>query len=186
MKYLLALCLLIYKPVTFALPLISEYEQPYEIHGSTAEQLRDQMNQVRPLMHGEKFDADTEWNLKWSFDYQPDDNSCVIRDSQVTLDIIYHLPRWEDEERSDPKLQERWAVYMKHLLIHESGHAKNGKKAAMEVEAMLKDLAPMESCSLLEEMANDRARQIIDSHHSWDLQYDKETQHGVTQGAVFP
>jgi len=186
MKYLLAFCLLFSSALAFAEPEIREYEQAYPIQGSTAEKLREQMNQERPESKGERFDADTHWNIKWHYDFLADTKSCVIGLSQVTETIVYRLPHWVNQEDADPKLQKKWDNYLKHLRLHESGHAKNGRAAAEEIEAMLKNLAPVASCPLLDKIANERAQQIILSHNAWDLEYDKETRHGATQGAVFP
>jgi predicted secreted Zn-dependent protease len=169
-----------------AAPLIRQSELAYQIHGATAEEMREQMNQIGPIVQGKKFDADTEWQLKWHFDYQPDDKFCVVTGEEVVLSLVYHLPFWLNEKEAQAGLQKKWNYYLRNLRIHEKGHAKNGENAAAEVEAMLKNLAPMVNCQLLEQMAHERAQQIIEARHAWDRAYDQETQHGALQGAIFP
>lgn len=169
-----------------ASPLIEISEEYYEIDGQTELQLRDQMNEKRPLDHGEPFDAKTVWFVKWHYNYQGKKEGCQITETEVRANITYHLPLWSNEDEANKELQDHWKRYQKHLLEHERGHARNGQKAAREIETMLNNLAPFSSCPLLEEMANKRASDIIVSHHAWDLEYDRQTQHGRTQGAVFP
>lgn len=182
---LLLMGLFVMRPL-MAAPLLYESEDYYDIEGHSAQQLREQMNNVRPMEHGQRFDAYTEWYVKWHFDFQNTAQGCELTESKVSVDIVYHLPRWANEESAAPELQRHWNSYFKHLLLHERGHAQNGKKAATEIADMLKNLAPFSSCPLLEQMANERAQQIIAEHNAWDLEYDKETRHGRTQGATFP
>lgn len=46
--------------------------------------------------------------------------------------------------------------------------------------------AVIPNCSELTKAANRRAHEIIELHANWDIQYDKDTRHDATQGAVFP
>jgi predicted secreted Zn-dependent protease len=144
------------------------------------------MNARRPYDRDRRFDAHTEWKLKWHFHYKSQAESCALTDSIVTADIFYVLPHWADEAQADGGLQAQWENYIQNLRTHESGHAGNGEKAANEIATMLNNLASFPSCDLLEKAANDRAYQILDEHKAWDLQYDQDTRHGATQGAVFP
>ncbi len=177
---------LFYHAPALAEPQLHEYDDYYDIQGQSAEQLRAQMNALRPMEQGGKFDADTQWEVKWRFDYREKNQTCELTRSQVSVDITYHLPRWTNEDQADSPLQSRWENYMKHLRLHESGHAQNGEKAAAEIADMLKNFAPFSTCAELEEMADERAQQIIAEHNAWDREYDRETHHGKTQGAVFP
>ncbi|MEO8401359.1 MAG: DUF922 domain-containing Zn-dependent protease [Gammaproteobacteria bacterium] len=179
-------CLFFVSITTLAEPIPHEAESMYKIQGSTAEELRTEMNHKGIYDQDRRYDADTRWYIKWRYDYNEGRDQCSLSKVQVTVDVTYYLPLWVDYKNADPALQNRWNDYMTNLRTHEIGHAENGKNAAVEIETTLLNFPVMENCDELGKAANAKANSIVAKYNAEDIQYDSETKHGKIQGAVFP
>ena len=65
-------------------------------------------------------------------------------------------------------------------------HAKHGLDCANEVYAALAAIDARGDCAKQQAEANAAFATIIDEYNELDIQYDDETNHGATMGAVFP
>jgi len=169
-----------------AAPSVNMSESSYAIKGTTASQLRMQMNIYGPTFSNTHFDAHTDWNIKWDFNYLDTTNDCQINKVSVNVNINYIFPKWEDKNTGDAQLQNQWDSYLLHLRTHEQNHAEHGKIAAREIESILKNLPAMENCQILTDTAKNDVEKIMAEYQSKDVQYDIDTQHGKKEGAVFP
>ena len=80
----------------------------------------------------------------------------------------------------------RWRRYLDALTEHESGHRETGFRAATDIAEVLPALPAKPTCEEAEEAANVAAREVLERYRKLDTEYDGETRHGATQGAVFP
>jgi predicted secreted Zn-dependent protease len=173
--------------VIYAAPVINEQYSNYKITGDTADGLRHQMSTLGPSdIAAEHFDASTRWYIQWQYSYQPDANGCYLTKVNVKVDIIYHFPEWADYVSANDGLRSHWDTYMRNLKTHERGHAENGREAATAIEHALMELPAMQRCEDLTNTADNIAYQTIARHNTKDINYENETNHGVTQGATFP
>jgi predicted secreted Zn-dependent protease len=172
----------------FASPIISEQTVYYKVVGENRSDLRKQLNELGPITKNERYDAQVTWSISWTYNWSAPANkkSCKIDEVHVIATIQMTLPQWEDELLFDIDLQSQWDDYLKNLITHEQGHVENGKKAAQEVEEVLLQVPEQYNCDLLNSEIDRVANKIINTHNDWDVTYDKDTQHGKTQGAVFP
>lgn len=170
-------------------PVITERITYYKIYGTTAEQLRAQMNELGPVDHDKRVDAKTSWFINWSYQWHydnPSQNPCYVTSVKVTGDITYLLPEWANESEGNSPLKTQWAIYIKNLFTHEGGHAQNAKLAAIEIERALLSVQPQASCKALQNNLESTAKGFLAIHNAWDIKYDLDTDHGKKQGAVFP
>src|SRR6267142_1655165 len=66
--------------------LVNAREQYYDIDGSSAGALRNQINRLGPKDEsGKSQDALTVWSIEWAFGTAQQGDSCVLRDVKVTL-----------------------------------------------------------------------------------------------------
>jgi predicted secreted Zn-dependent protease len=72
-------------------------------------------------------------------------------------------------------------------MVHEKGHAQNAIDAARKIEAGILALPSEPTCDALRTKANDlgHALMLIKDANQADIDYDRRTQHGATQGARF-
>lgn len=158
----------------------------YDVAGSSAKALRQQMDAKGPLDGGKRFDAHTEWDIKWNYRYRPTASGCELTGVNVSLSGTILLPRWVDSNDASSALVEKWNRYLAALRLHEEGHYAHGVGAAREIEALAKSFHGSGDCPAMTSEFNDRAQSIIARYKALDVAYDRETDHGRTQGARFP
>lgn len=165
-------------------PAITVREQYYDIDGSSAGALRDQINRLGPKDEsGQSRDALTVWNLEWAYGTAQRGDSCVLRDIKVTLDVGVTLPRWKPPSDATQRLLESWHAYQAHVRLHEAGHRMIAERNARELMTALGAMRGT-SCQKLSDDASRRAEEIVADGRSRNRAYDVETKHGQTQGVV--
>ncbi|HTK03517.1 MAG TPA: DUF922 domain-containing protein [Alphaproteobacteria bacterium] len=151
----------------------------YDISGSNENELRTQLNMLRPTDHsGYKADSVTNWFIKWNWPGYKTSGPCNLDAVTVSYDILIIFPRWKIPENTDPNLVARWEKYTQSLTEHEKGHVDFIVNNYLSVAQAIKGA----TCDTAEATA--QAALIPLRQH--DLDYDRETSHGKTQGARFP
>jgi len=161
---------------------ISAREQYYDIDGSSAGALRNQIRRLGPKDEsGKSQDALTVWNLEWGYGTVQRGDSCLLRDVKVTLDVSVTLPRWKPPATASPELLKTWQAYLKAVRLHEAGHRTIAERNAREVMAALMPLRGT-NCDKLSGEATRLAEQIVADGRARNRAYDVQTKHGQTQG----
>jgi predicted secreted Zn-dependent protease len=79
--------------------------------------------------------------------------------------------------------QERFDSYLARLREHELGHYEIGREAARQLERQFYALPPARSCTDLQAAARDAGARMLPKYEAMGDAYDRQTQHGKTQGA---
>src|SRR5437660_4624286 len=165
-------------------PSMVATEQYYDIDGSSAGALRDQINRLGPKDEsGKSRDALTVWSIEWSYAATSRPDGCVLRDVKVSLNVAVTLPRWKPPATASPEVVKAWQSYVKAVRVHEAGHRAIAERNARDVFAALTPLRGM-NCDLLSAEASRVAEQIVADGRARNRAYDVETKHGQTQGVV--
>lgn len=167
-------------------PQLRETVEHYEIAGKNARQLRDAMDRFGPSANGERFDARTDWRVGSSGRFQPTDAACELAELSVVVEVTTILPRWIDESEASKRLGERWARYMAALELHEDGHKEIGVEAAKEVMERIREIPPQRTCTALQEVIELATAGVVAEYRAREVTYDRQTEHGKSQGAIFP
>lgn len=154
----------------------TEHVETYAVTGTTADQLRVSINQNR----GHDYDALTTWNIAWSY------QNCTSPQWAVSLSVVYDLPNWAAPASADAALVASWDQYIDALYCHEYGHGKLGLDCANSVYDALAALTATGDCDALTTRATATFQSILDDCKAREVQYDTDTMHGATMGAVFP
>jgi predicted secreted Zn-dependent protease len=152
----------------------------YDIAGSTADELRNSMNQLRPNdpYDGNKpVDSYTDWYISWNWPGYGTEN-CDLSAAEVSYRINIIMPRWIPPADASPELIVKWERYIRNLTFHEKGHVENVVNNYLTVKTAIQNA----SCLT----AETEAQKALVALRKFDSNYDKETDHGETQGAVFP
>lgn len=152
----------------------------YDITGSTADKLRNSMNQLRPNdpYDGNKpVDSYTDWYISWNWPGYGSEN-CDLSAATVSYTINITMPRWNAPANASPALIAKWEKYIQSLTFHEKGHVDNVINNYLSVKTAI------QSTNCL--TAEAEAQKALDKLRRFDSNYDTETRHGETQGAVFP
>jgi predicted secreted Zn-dependent protease len=165
-------------------------EKYYQISGTTPKELRKQLDKYGPIEKetGKKFDARTDWTIEWHYYYNESSNECKIDTSRVdvTLKLTFTYPEWKYPPDASSSLVDKWNTYMKNLILHEEGHASIASEGAQVIYDTIVAMPTSTTCAALEKATNATAQEQIDEIKRQEKQYDKETEHGRTQGAIFP
>jgi predicted secreted Zn-dependent protease len=158
----------------------------YDVAGNSATALRQQMTAKGPLDDGKRFDAHTDWYVKWNYRYRPTASGCEFTSMDVSLSGTILLPRWNHADDASNALVQKWDTYLAALRLHENGHYAQGANAAKAIEAFARSSHGSGDCAAMVSEFNDQARAIVDKYKAQDAAYDRATDHGRTQGAQFP
>jgi len=157
----------------------------YDVDGDSEPELRSVMDAKGPPdSAGNRHDAYTAWYVTWRFPFSRTEEGCSTGPVTTSVRIDVTLPRWRAPAGS--LLVKKWRRYLDSLAEHESGHRETGFNAATEITEVLPALPAKPTCEEAEEAANAAAREVLARHQKRDADYDLETSHGATQGAVFP
>jgi predicted secreted Zn-dependent protease len=150
----------------------------YDISGSTAAELRADLNRLHPTgFDGARGDATTKWNIHWDWPGYGE-SDCRLDQVKVSYQVKVIFPRWKPPADADPELVARWATYTLRLAEHESGHVDYLAAKIGSVEQAIRGA----TC----QTAEAAAQAALAPFRQHDLDYDADTNHGETQGARFP
>lgn len=153
----------------------------YDISGRTAQAIRRSIDRhprrPRDPNDGRPMDAVARWSFRWSW---PGDGrgGCELSRAQVEFSARVVMPRLTGEASVPAPVLARWRAYLAALAAHEDGHLAHAYRQTGAVLAALK----ASSC----ERANADAEAVLDTIRRTDVDYDRTTRHGETQGARFP
>jgi|WetSurMetagenome_2_1015567.scaffolds.fasta_scaffold19363_6 predicted secreted Zn-dependent protease len=164
-------------------PEVSVKTDYYYVNGATPNAIRKDMN----LKRSGKYDAYTNWHVTWNFDARKNaQRFCEISNVKVKLDIKFIFPQWTPNRSANQKVIERWDDYYSALTEHENHHKEIAETMAQEIEDSLNTLSQEVDCKNLKSIAHDTAHQILNNYKKKQHDYDKETNHGINDGAHFP
>ena len=168
-------------------PKVTESFNYYDVSGSTVQELRADLNRKRPTdKDGKHFDAFTRWYIRWHYDYQTGSNQCAIASVSTTVNVTITFPRLSETADTPGAVNQAFADYRQKLLLHEKGHAQNAIDTAKRIDDGITALRPLGTCAGLGQAANSLGYSLIEAANQWDIDYDRRTRHGATQGARFP
>lgn len=160
----------------------------YDVIGSTAEELRRELNLKGVLYDiGKRAAGYTRWDVSWRYRYEPTSTGCMFTDFQSELKSTITLPRWvAGRHIATEATIADWNQFITALRLHEEGHYAHGVRAARDIHTLGQRFQVSEDCSMIARRFNLKANAIIKRYMQEDAEYDKRTELGRTQGAYFP
>ena len=132
------------------------------------------------------FAGQSDWYVDWAPCLEPRGAGCRLGGVSAVAYVTYTLPRWADRNFAVEQVGARWDRYATNLLAHERGHGAVALEVARRFEVELVGLVDMERCEDVTDEAARRVDAIIRHGETMQNEYDRVTEHGSTQGAVFP
>lgn len=171
---------------TRAEPEVRESIETYDVHGSTAAQVRRELRRHGPRVGGRGYGGLTTWELTWTYTFEERGAECRLASYDVRVDVTSTLPRWiPDDPAPEDKLVAKWERYLSALEAHEEGHRRFGLEAASAVERSLSSIAPEPTCERVEAALAAAAQEVVEQYRERERRYDEETKHGRADGARF-
>jgi predicted secreted Zn-dependent protease len=179
--------ILLASALLFSEPRIYVKTKYYNLYLTTESGLRGEMNEkgIR-WTDGNTYDAFTSWYVKWQYEYYSRPGNCIIDWVDVSVDVEYTLPRWATRFLGGKETRIKWLKYIEALKKHEQGHGNFGISAARDIEKALLNIGSRQRCDRLGADANAIGYKILNEYRKKEIEYDRTTGHGRTQGAVFP
>jgi len=166
---------------------ITDHVDRYVVEGGALAEVRREMNAKGPLgSDGRRYSGYTAWYVSWNYRYRKYTGGCAIASVTTTVRVTITLPQWRNEGGADSTERQHWARYLAALEQHEHGHRQNGIDAANEIDLTIAAMPPHGSCDALGAAANAAGTRIIKKYNQRDLDYDRDTRHGASQGARLP
>ncbi len=168
--------------------LIQQTDPIYDhaMYGNSASQLASLSRQCPLVIAGDNeafINAYTSYWIGWQYDYQPDANGlCSVSNAKVLLHIHQALPTWAGANAS---LKQQWQNYLSAVTTHENGHVKLIQQSAGQLLQAMQTLKPAD-CWQIEKTINQIGQGYLAQLAEANQNYDQQTQHGATQGAIVP
>jgi predicted secreted Zn-dependent protease len=96
------------------------------------------------------------------------------------------LPRWSSPADADPSVVTRWKGFIDALTLHEGGHVAIGIRTGNEILVALEKVPRAATCGRLVSALQSALQRAKELGEAQNIEYDRVTIHGRTQGAVFP
>lgn len=156
----------------------------YDIDGVRPREWMRSMMRIAPTAGVEgSFAARTTWSTHWA--YAATRNApagCEAVRPTVDAAVHFIMPRLRSDSGVAPADRTEWARFTTSLWRHEEGHAQRGLHAAgAELETLRRLRTP--SCQTFSMEAVNALGAVLHRYQLSDADYDRDTRHGVRQGA---
>lgn len=168
-------------------PAIQIDTRYYAVSGQDAQSIYQNLKSRGPTGEdGQPYHAHTQWKLGWHYRWIESRSRCRLTRVEVSVDIDYLLPQLQPSEQQDKKLLEDWQNYYDALYRHEQQHKDHGVMAARELEQQLLKFDQPYDCQQLQTLLEKTAQGVMDKYDRLDKAFDRQTNHGINDGVVFP
>ena len=152
----------------------------YTVEGDTISEILQSLKERAPS----EYHAYTEWHINWNYTFCIEPTECQLKTFDLHVDVRYTLPQWEKSDGSSKAVVDEWKRYIDAVVVHEEGHTQLAMDAAKEMlELVQSQNWKAGTKEQLIAKVDKACQNIIDKYRELEIQYDKETDHGRTQGA---
>lgn len=156
----------------------------YVLQSNSVEKLVAEMKQKGPTDDGKRFFAKTDWQIRWNYEYDRENGGFVITKLSVRADITYRMPQRVLPAGTSDALAEKWARFLAALTLHEEGHAQIATTNAKALHEKLRSHGPFPNAQELEKFVKTEGGKCLQKARTEEVEYDRRTGHGATQGAL--
>jgi predicted secreted Zn-dependent protease len=160
---------------------LREHSASYPVHGTGVAALQRGLRDSG--LSGDAA-AQTNAQLAANFYCRKYSDGYALEKATVRLDLTTTLPDWQDRERVSEALRHRWDALFAALVKHEAGHRQIAIEHADKLREALTALKPGPSCEAVQQAAEDLHRDWSGRLSDAQVEYDRQTHHGIDQGAV--
>lgn len=159
--------------------------QYYDATGATVEEIRASMSKSRRDTFLEGHPAVTLVKTNINFTTTQRANTCNAVMSKFDLTITYVYPKWTPPQGAPKELVAKWDSFVAGLVVHEGGHAKIEIERAAILMQELQKMPMLSTCEAFNEAWRAKAGTFEAETNQREAQYDKDTQSGKLQKAIF-
>ena len=153
----------------------------YFIYPHTKAEISTLLHDESPIYQdGKIYHGSTRWDIRYNYKYRKIGNQCKIYKADVTLDIIYTMPKLLYPEQIEKNIRNTFKNYYNALFKHERNHMKYAENAARETEQFL--LHYKGRCNSIKYDIRKKTTKIFNNCKKINRNYDQRTGHGRTEG----
>jgi len=157
----------------------------YDVEGETPAALAAQLGRHGPRVENGRFFSLTEWEVRTEYRWDQRPDGCRLVGLRVRASVQTHMPRWRRTDAAPESLSGAWGRFLAALDWHEHGHRDLAEEAAEAIQKRLSTLrAP--TCPRVEARAYGELIDVLNEYEQYNRDYDAATDHGRSQGAVWP
>jgi len=151
-----------------------EKVQTYPISGKTGIDLYRSIGENGPKAGVGRAIAITDFELKWSRDYQPRDGGCALAAAKPHLSIIYRLPK--PSNKLPDTLQPLWNTFIRGVEKHERVHGAMIVETVKAIEAStVGTFVPNDpKCRAVRKEVENRTKPLVDEQRRQSRAFDRE------------
>jgi predicted secreted Zn-dependent protease len=150
----------------------------YEVFGRTRPEILASLLRHAPEGGtGAHVAASTNWQVSWSLPADDAGNCHTDAPATVNKDVRVELPAWRIPPTASQAEAQEWIDYVRALAAHEDGHVLRINAAAVELPGEVTG----DTC----EAANAAGYQALDALRAANVDYDRATLYGATQGVDY-
>jgi predicted secreted Zn-dependent protease len=166
---------------------VTQVVETYPVTGTTSRRLLDELNKNALVdeADGSRTYGRADVAVNWSYTYRTRSGvPCAVDSTQVKLDIKIRLPDWQPARTPSTAIGAQWQTFHDALTRHEVNHRGFGVEAARQIRETLAQLtAP--TCDEVNAEADRQTGLIMKRMSEMNRAYDRETDHGRTEGAFW-
>lgn len=166
---------------------VVEIDSVYRVSGFTVADIYSEMQRKGPGTDeiGIRLGVHlSQW--RWGFEYRADPGQrCRLVEATVLLRSSIVLPEWTNASTARPEIATGWRPFLRALRSHEEGHRSRAKAQGVFLWQSLLGLEA-EDCADLQDLVEEIADRVLAEGREAQLAYDRDTGHGLTQGAIWP
>lgn len=161
------------------------YLNHYFVTPKEGQSVKDAIRENSTIVRdGRTFLGQTTWEVTPLYKYGGTGYSCKIKEMQIYLNIKFILPKIHELDPLPEEKEKAFEFFYNAIYQHELGHKKLGVSCAQEIETFLNEHPPYGTCAELQREVALNVSRIKEKYQDLNRQYDIETDHGRTQGAV--
>jgi len=177
-------------PLTYPVAFTSTFTVvTYTVTGKTVNDLSKSLEAnaiADPHEPGSRYYALTRWQLQSDWTVQSTARGCMVEGGNVAAVITMTLPALAMTTGVSDNVLQRFNTFLDKTVLHEKGHVELTLQGARDYQRALGNHAPTSDCEGLKAQLKNLFRRSFDAIDAANTTYDVKTQHGLTQGAVFP
>lgn len=166
---------------------VIEQDSLYRVSGFSYEDIHREMQRNGPGVDdiGVRLGVHvSSWRWSYEFRTAPGER-CRLTSASVLLRSVIVLPEWTNVATAPSEISRGWRPFLAALQTHEEGHRSRAKAQGVFLWQSLLGLEGAD-CRDLEVLVKEVADRVITEGREAQLAYDRDTGHGMTQGAIWP
>ena len=111
-----------------------------------------------------------------SVEFVEKNGRCRVQKSNVTVDVVIHLPRWTHYRRANKFAKLSWDTLFADIKKHELTHAKIAKDYGTRIQKKIVSYGSRSKCSSLQSAISRSSNRLLSKHDRAQRKFDRVEQ----------